>query len=472
MITEQTECGPMRYMAVAELEHAPWNPRRTEDLAEDNPAMMELVQSITNVGIIHPICVWTDDGRSIVIAGNRRLAAARIAGLASVPVREFANLTEVEARAITRAENEVRFGVSPLNDATLLSEMVELGRCQSEIAAIFGVSEATVCRRAKLVDLIPEVRALQGIESSDTKALEEVASYPQDLQKAAVNRLWGVINGGGRLTLSVVRTTFQALTATIIEDSWMFAGEEGQAALERCKCCARCTGNQPMLFGFDLDSAASAKPGISLGACTDLKCYKRIRAEARQRNLQRDVNAKSGGKGADGIIEVKYSWQDPFSSLKSLKRTAKATFAYVVECNDGERFMVKWGPDPKIAQAERARVEEERQAAQRAQDEALETRRPFLDSAEAKIAEFFKTSDEYDAKEDDHRERLRELFSQIGKTELVELLVDEFAEDGRRFGEGWDGNAHWRVWALRFSELKKMLSKDEISALQWQADRL
>ena len=58
-------------MAVAEIAHAPWNPRTEAELAPDHPAMVELIETVTALGVVQPIAVWTGDVAA-EIAGDGR----------------------------------------------------------------------------------------------------------------------------------------------------------------------------------------------------------------------------------------------------------------------------------------------------------------------------------------------------------------------------------------------------------------
>ena len=107
------------YMDVADIAHAPWNPRSREELDWKHPAMVELIDSISSLGVLQPIAVWVDgkaakfadDGRKVLcIAGNRRLEAARAVGLKTIPVHQFTNLTEEGARADRIRDPEERGG--------------------------------------------------------------------------------------------------------------------------------------------------------------------------------------------------------------------------------------------------------------------------------------------------------------------------------------------------------------------------
>lgn len=274
-------------LKVAKLVHADWNPRSPAELAWDNPEMASLIDSVRAVGVIQPIAVWIDppphimidpaDG--VVIAGNRRLEAAKAAGLEEVPVLKFSDISEAQARMITRIENEVRLGVDPLKDASLIGSMLGLGYSQKEIAAHFGVSEAKICRRRKLLDLIPKIRevAEKGDCNITIDALEQIAAYPREIQE--------------RCTSDVLRRAKGSSTPMRWNDlSYIFARETNNlddAAFdcEECKLCIKRTGAQPDLWG---DTAEDGK----LGKCFDKKCFERKVREHALEQLRRKVGKK------------------------------------------------------------------------------------------------------------------------------------------------------------------------------------
>jgi ParB/RepB/Spo0J family partition protein len=240
---------------------AAWNPRTEAELAEDHPAMKELVASVRAVGVIQPIDVWADDGMAlgIVLAGSRRVKAAALAGLKEIPAMVFTSLTEAQAREITRIENEVRLGVDPMKDASLIGEMIGLGFTQKEIAARFGVSEAQICRRRKLLDLCPKIR--ERAESADGNitidALEHIAAYPPEIQEACAG--------------DILKRAKQAAIALRWRDiSWMISQRTKDLQIARfdtkaCEACTNRTGAMPDLFGeTKLDT---------LGKCLDTACF-------------------------------------------------------------------------------------------------------------------------------------------------------------------------------------------------------
>ena len=243
------------------LSPAAWNPRSEAELAEDNPAMKELVASVRAVGVIQPIDVWIDDGLAlgIVLAGNRRVKAATLAGLKEVPAMVFKGITEAQAHEITRIENEVRSNVDPMRDAALIGEMLALGFNQKEIAARFGVSEARICRRRKLLDLCPKIR--EHADSADSNitidALEHIAVYPLEIQEASAR--------------DILNRAKQSATALRWRDiSWMISQRTkdlrtAQFNTKECESCTNRTGAMPDLFGETrLDT---------LGHCLGVDCF-------------------------------------------------------------------------------------------------------------------------------------------------------------------------------------------------------
>jgi ParB family chromosome partitioning protein len=114
----------------------------------------ELADSIREKGIIQPLLVEADeDGTYTVIAGERRLRAARLAGLKEVPVlvRRFSMVEKVEIALI---ENIQRENLTPVEEAQgyrKLMELVELS--QEEVARRVGKDRSTVANSLRLLKL-------------------------------------------------------------------------------------------------------------------------------------------------------------------------------------------------------------------------------------------------------------------------------------------------------------------------------
>ncbi len=94
-----------------------------------NPGKFEeLVQNVKKVGILEPLLVRRDaKGKVILIAGYRRQAAAKVAGLQEVPVR-ILDVDEKQAAEIQALENLHREDLSPLDEARAFKRLLDRGQ--------------------------------------------------------------------------------------------------------------------------------------------------------------------------------------------------------------------------------------------------------------------------------------------------------------------------------------------------------
>src|SRR5574344_186667 len=118
----------------------PYQPRKVFDKA----ALEELAASIKTFGIIQPLIVLRSGNRYVIIAGERRFRAARLAGLTSVPcvVRE---LTPREMREIALIENLQREDLNPVEAAEGIAELIKsCDLTQEEAAERIGMSRPVV----------------------------------------------------------------------------------------------------------------------------------------------------------------------------------------------------------------------------------------------------------------------------------------------------------------------------------------
>jgi ParB/RepB/Spo0J family partition protein len=113
----------------------------------------ELVESIRNDGVLTPVLVRPEGERYVIVAGHRRIAAAREAGLSEIPalVREAGIVAAL-------MENVARAALSPVEEARALVRIQkEEGQStQAALAARLGVSEGWVRTRLRLAEL-PEM---------------------------------------------------------------------------------------------------------------------------------------------------------------------------------------------------------------------------------------------------------------------------------------------------------------------------
>jgi len=104
----------LRAVPTAELKRSPWQPRHDIPRDED---FASLVESVRSVGILSPLLARELDGRLELLAGERRLEAAKEAGLATVPVRVLSGLTDAAAQEVALVENLARKDLTAYEEA-------------------------------------------------------------------------------------------------------------------------------------------------------------------------------------------------------------------------------------------------------------------------------------------------------------------------------------------------------------------
>jgi len=121
----------------------------------------EMAESIKEHGILQPLVVRPlADGKYELVAGERRLRAAVLAGLKKVPV-VIKEMEEPQAWEAALTENLQRENLNPIEEAAAYREMLErYGYTQEELARKIGKSRAHVANTVRLLNLPEEVREL------------------------------------------------------------------------------------------------------------------------------------------------------------------------------------------------------------------------------------------------------------------------------------------------------------------------
>ena len=271
-------------LALADLAPAPWNPR-----GEISPeSVADLVGSIASVGVIEPVVVMPDPAPGattyIIIAGHRRVAAARIAALETVPCDILLGIDPATARRMTLLENLQRRDADPLLESNLVAELVADGMTIDEIAAEIGRDRKWVLRRKNLTKLSPSWRKRAAREPITTDCLEHVAAYPREFQDALKDADTYSHHKGEPLAWRHISDAFARESLNLRDAAF---------DTDPCLSCPNNSGCCPGLFD-DIDADAPA----SLGRCLDRKCWARrltahideviSRAEAKGRTVLRE----------------------------------------------------------------------------------------------------------------------------------------------------------------------------------------
>lgn len=118
----------------------------------------ELAESIRIHGIIQPLLVREWNGQYQLIAGERRLRAAKLVGLTEVPVviKDFSDQTMME---IALVENIQRENLNPIEEAEAFRRLMdEFSLTQEDVAKKVGRSRSAVANTLRLLNLPQEVR--------------------------------------------------------------------------------------------------------------------------------------------------------------------------------------------------------------------------------------------------------------------------------------------------------------------------
>lgn len=127
----------------------------------DEQALKELADSIKKHGIIMPIVVNDDNaGKYMIIAGERRYRAAKLAGIKEMPV-VVRRYSAREIKEISLIENLQREDLNPIEAAAAMKQlMVEYKLTQDELAERIGKSRPAIANTLRLLSLTPEVMQL------------------------------------------------------------------------------------------------------------------------------------------------------------------------------------------------------------------------------------------------------------------------------------------------------------------------
>src|SRR5207302_2048419 len=135
---------------VNDLRPNPLNPRGELHAA----GLDELADSIRAQGVLQPLLV-TPGG--VVVAGHRRLAAARLAGLSEVPV-VVRDLDAAQQQEIMLVENLQRQDLSPVEEARAYRRLLDDGHTTAQLARRIGVPSARINARLVLLKLDEQVQ--------------------------------------------------------------------------------------------------------------------------------------------------------------------------------------------------------------------------------------------------------------------------------------------------------------------------
>ncbi len=154
----------------------------------DEEALQELASSIKLHGVIQPLVVnKSDDGNYLIIAGERRWRASKLAGIEKVPV-VVKNYTEKQIREISIIENLQREDLNPIEAARAIKQLMdEYHLTQEVVSDRIGKSRSSVANTLRLLSLYPDVIKMiedGKLSSGHAKSLVVVDDTTQQIKLA------------------------------------------------------------------------------------------------------------------------------------------------------------------------------------------------------------------------------------------------------------------------------------------------
>ncbi len=178
--------GKICLLPVEDIRPNPVQPRRVFERA----GLEELAASIRESGVLQPLIVRRRQGRYELVAGERRLRAAKLAGLREVPCI-VADVNMEEASVLALIENLQRRDLNFLEEAEGISRLVKMfGLSQEEAARRLGKSQSAVANKLRLLRLPSDVlerMAESGLTERHGRALLRLSGA--ELQRQALEEM-------------------------------------------------------------------------------------------------------------------------------------------------------------------------------------------------------------------------------------------------------------------------------------------
>ncbi len=164
----------------------PYQPRKTFS----DESLADLCASIKEYGVLQPLLVSpSDDGRYMLIAGERRLRASRMANLSEVPVI-ISDYTSQQIAEIALIENLQREDLHFLEEADGYEQLMnEFHLTQEAMAARVGKKQSTIANKLRLLRLTGPVRKVlvdAGLSERHARALLKLEDETKRLEVLAV----------------------------------------------------------------------------------------------------------------------------------------------------------------------------------------------------------------------------------------------------------------------------------------------
>lgn len=188
------EIGKIFDISIADIRTNPSQPRRYFSAEQ----LTSLAKSISQDGIIQPLSVRRVEGGFELISGERRLRAAKMAGMLTVPCI-LINADKKRSAVMSLIENIQRAQLSFFEEAMALDKLIKtFGLTQEEVAVRLGYAQSTVANKLRLLRLTKEEQSIiteNSLSERHARALLRVAD--PELRKGILLK---AVSGGWTVT--------------------------------------------------------------------------------------------------------------------------------------------------------------------------------------------------------------------------------------------------------------------------------
>ena len=202
----------------------PYQPRKTFDKEK----LKELSESIKKHGIIQPLIVRKKGLNYELVAGERRLRAAKLAKLQTVPVlvRDY---DEKQMRELSLVENIQRHDLNPLEEAKAIQELMkQCSYTQAQAAERLGRSRAAVANLLRMLNLPEELQAMIADEKVTAGQMRPLSALTDREQQLKIGRALAENGWSARTVEEVVKTIKEGKNLEVLNERVVVLDKNGK----------------------------------------------------------------------------------------------------------------------------------------------------------------------------------------------------------------------------------------------------
>ena len=215
-------------VSVESIRPNPYQPRKKFDKEK----LKELSESIKKHGIIQPLIVRKKGTNYELVAGERRLRAARLAKLQTVPVlvRDY---DEKQMRELSLVENIQRHDLNPLEEAKAIQELMkQCDYTQAQVAERLGRSRAAVANLLRMLNLPEELQAMVADERVTAGQMRPLLALAERDQQLKIGRALAEHGWSARTVEEVVKTVKEGKALQVLNERVVVLDKNGKPVKE------------------------------------------------------------------------------------------------------------------------------------------------------------------------------------------------------------------------------------------------